>query len=340
MVYEMKTQHELIEKLKSFFVINPLLMLTTFITAVAFFAIVSICYSESSYVYIIACCISFILLTCIDIIKSNKLKFILLFLIIALFSIDYLLPQRLLPFDILLLFSLAVIVILPVSQLIYHLLPFKKKYVENLTYESDASFVENLLQLLTIAAIQLAVTLILTLLLSLIAYIFRDKTLIEALYVSEQAYYFSFYEYLKKIFFTIIPFCFFGTIFFIKKDYLQNLNRFFISALFSITLICTLTAPFYLYLEEFDVLDPLCYTTGGESFNPYNIPKLKEGMTKEEIINLVGEPVLELKENFYHKNELCFTKCRIDDTNWFRLSVEFDENGKASEIHTYWTWGM
>lgn len=337
----MITQHELIEKLKSYFVINPLLMLTTFITAVAFFAILGISNSDSPYVYILACCIAFIILTSIDCIKSNKLKCIMFFLIvIALFFIDYCLPQRILPFDSSLLFSFALIVIPPVSQLIYHLLPFKKKYVENLSYESDASLVENFLQLLTIVAIQLAVTLILTLLLSLIAYIFRDKALIEALCVNEQSYYFRFSEYLKKIFFTILPFSFFGTILFIKKDYLQNLNRFFVFSLLSITLICMMAFPSYLYLEEFDVLDPLCFTTRGESFNPYNIPKLKEGMTKEEIINLIGEPLEEIKENYNNKNELVFTKCGIDDTNWFRLSVEFDENGKASKIYTYWTWGM
>ncbi|MBO4728724.1 MAG: hypothetical protein J5631_09915 [Spirochaetaceae bacterium] len=337
----MEVQYNLIEKLKSFFVINPLLITSTFITAVAFFTILGISNSESISVCIIACCIAFLIITCIDCIKSNKLKYILFFVILlALFLEDYLLPQKILPFDSSILFSFALIVIPPFSQLLYHIAPLKKKYVEKLSYESDSSFIENIIQLLTIVAIQLAVTLILTLLLSLIAYIFRDKALVEALYVSDQAYYFSFYEYMKKIFFTILPFSFFGTILFVKKDYLQNLNRFFIFTLISITIICAVTFPLYLVFEEFDVFDPLCYTMKSESFNPYNIPKLKEGMTKEEIINLIGEPVSEIKENFNHKNQILFTKCKVDDTNWYNLSVEFDEYGKASKIISYWSWGM
>ena len=143
----------------------------------------------------------------------------------------------------------------------------------------------------------------------------------------------------KKIFFTILPFSFFGTILFIKRDYLQKLNCFFIFTLISITVICAFTFSAYLFFEEFDVLDPLCYTIKSETFNPYNIPKLKEGMTKEEIINLVGEPVSEIKENFNHKKQIFFTKCEVDDTYWYYLSMEFDEYGKASKISFHWSWG-
>ncbi len=341
-IIKMKNQHNLSQKIKSFFVINPLFILITFIISIFFFVILNLNNFNNTnrylFKYICIFCIEAFLIITIYCLKSNKLRYIFSLATFAVLSvIEFFLESFLnwtFPFSLMLIFVPAF------SQLIYHLVPLKKKRQENLFYKTDSDFVENAVHFIIIIVIQLTVTFLLSLLIAVITWKNRDIALIDALNIEKYInHYLKFTKYLKKSYFTILPFSFFFTIIFIKKEYLQNLNRFFISSLIAVTFLSYMFFIGYYWQEEFNVFNPLDMTIRTENFNPYNISQIKEKMTKEEIINLIGEPLSEIEYYLNHKNKLLFTKCKIDDTWWYYFSVEFDENEKASKIISYWTWG-
>ena len=76
--------------------------------------------------------------------------------------------------------------------------------------------------------------------------------------------------------------------------------------------------------------NPLADTKVSESFKPLNLPLLKEGMTKEEVLNLLGEPLSQSESCFYYTEE--------NGKGWydyFILEVHF-ENDAVVTIRKDW----
>jgi hypothetical protein len=61
----------------------------------------------------------------------------------------------------------------------------------------------------------------------------------------------------------------------------------------------TAYAQFIKGFETLCIYNPLIDTSYSESFNPYNIPKLKIGMSREEVMALVGAPLDEHSNRDY-----------------------------------------
>ncbi len=76
--------------------------------------------------------------------------------------------------------------------------------------------------------------------------------------------------------------------------------------------------------------NPLADTKVSESFKPLNLPLLKEGMPKEEVLNLLGEPLSQSESCFYYTEE--------NGKGWydyFILKVYF-ENDAVVKIRKDW----
>ncbi|MBP5436915.1 MAG: hypothetical protein J6Y30_02915 [Treponema sp.] len=89
----------------------------------------------------------------------------------------------------------------------------------------------------------------------------------------------------------------------------------------------------FLMLADNDLIyykNPLADTKVSESFKPLNLPLLKEGMTKEEVLNLLGEPLSQSESCFYYTEE--------NGKGWydyFILEVHF-ENDAVVKIRKDW----
>lgn len=78
--------------------------------------------------------------------------------------------------------------------------------------------------------------------------------------------------------------------------------------------------------------NPLADTKVSESFKPLNLPLLKEGMTKEEVFNLLGEPLRISKDG----NSFRYAEEGGYNEYWYLLlAVEFKDN-TLSHIEKEW----
>ncbi len=78
--------------------------------------------------------------------------------------------------------------------------------------------------------------------------------------------------------------------------------------------------------------NPLADTKVSESFKPLNLPLLKEGMTKEEVLNLLGEPLRISKDG----NSFRYAEEGGYNEYWYLLlAVEFKDN-TLSHIEKEW----
>lgn len=80
--------------------------------------------------------------------------------------------------------------------------------------------------------------------------------------------------------------------------------------------------------------NPLADTKVSESFKPLNLPLLKEGMTKEEVFNLLGEPLRISKDgnSFYYAEDGGY-----GEYWYFWLSLDFEGNS-LSLINKEWAY--
>lgn len=80
--------------------------------------------------------------------------------------------------------------------------------------------------------------------------------------------------------------------------------------------------------------NPLADTKVSESFNPLNLPLIEEGMTKEEVLNLLGNPIQISKDknSFYYAEEGGY-----GEYWYFWLSLDFEGNS-LSRINKEWAY--
>ncbi len=80
--------------------------------------------------------------------------------------------------------------------------------------------------------------------------------------------------------------------------------------------------------------NPLADTKVSESFKPLNLPLLKEGMAKEEVLNLLGDPIQISKDknSFYYAEEGGY-----GEYWYFWLSLDFEGNS-LSLINKEWAY--
>jgi hypothetical protein len=72
--------------------------------------------------------------------------------------------------------------------------------------------------------------------------------------------------------------------------------------------------------------NPLIDTRYSETFNVYNIDKIEIGMTKEEVINLIGEPLNSIEDPGRDSGWTRWTgdgKSFFGDYEWFSVSLNF-----------------
>jgi hypothetical protein len=80
------------------------------------------------------------------------------------------------------------------------------------------------------------------------------------------------------------------------------------------------------------VYNPLIDTRHSADFNPYNVPRLEVGMSREEVISLIGTPLGENNGYMDYTSDGAF---KFGDFAWFELLIKLDD-GKVSKITSLW----
>ena len=185
--------------------------------------------------------------------------------------------------------------------------------------------------LLRVTLFLLAVALA-SLVLSLIPYFYywvgRNKELIEAIWPELNSHFpFIFITFILIFLFPLSVIL--AAILVIKKI------RIALSLVFPIIAIFGFTSFLMLAFNDFKYYkNPLADTKVSESFKPLNLPLLKEGMTKEEVLNLLGDPIQISKDknSFYYAEEGGYGEY------WYLLlAVEFKDN-TLSHIEKEWAY--
>ena len=174
--------------------------------------------------------------------------------------------------------------------------------------------------LLRVTLFLLAVALA-SLVLSLIPYFYywvgRNKELIEAIWPELNSHFpFIFITFILIFLFPLSVIL--AAILVIKKI------RIALSLVFPMIAIFGFTSFLMLAFNDFKYYkNPLADTKVSESFKPLNLPLIEEGMTKEEVLNLLGEP-LSISED---GNHFCYAeKGGHGKYVYLRLNVEFEGN--------------
>ena len=185
--------------------------------------------------------------------------------------------------------------------------------------------------LLRVTLFLLAVALA-SLVLSLIPYFYywvgRNKELIEAIWPELNSHFpFIFITFILIFLFPVSVIL--AAILVIKKI------RIALSLVFPMIAIFGFTSFLMLAFNDFKYYkNPLADTKVSESFNPLNLPLLKEGMTKEEVFNLLGDPIRISKDknSFYYAEEGGY-----GEYWYFWLSLDFEGNS-LSHINKEWAY--
>ncbi|MBQ1726479.1 MAG: hypothetical protein II039_03735 [Treponema sp.] len=185
--------------------------------------------------------------------------------------------------------------------------------------------------LLRVTLFLLAVALA-SLVLSLIPYFYywfgRNKELIEAIWPELNSHFpFIFITFILIFLFPVSVIL--AIILVIKKI------RIALSLVFPMIAIFGFTSFLMLAFNDFKYYkNPLADTKVSESFKPLNLPLLKEGMTKEEVLNLLGDPIRISKDknSFYYAEEGGY-----GEYWYFWLSLDFEGNS-LSLINKEWAY--
>ncbi|WP_407427960.1 hypothetical protein [Treponema sp.] len=152
----------------------------------------------------------------------------------------------------------------------------------------------------------------------------RNKALIEALRPSLDDSKFAFYRFTYWFVFPIA--CLFILAIKLKK------KKIALSIVFPI-IVSIGAISFFIFCFEYDLKyykNPLADTLVSGSFKPLNVPLLKEGMSKEEVLELLGKPI--------HAGEDKFRYAEENGRGWydyFNLDVYF-ENDIVVKINKAW----
>lgn len=133
----------------------------------------------------------------------------------------------------------------------------------------------------------------------------------------------------------------------LKKNFLNRLSRRMVYLILFLFTICTELAIAPIGGEMPCFWNPLEDTKHSASFKPENVPLVKIGMTKEEVLALVGEPFrakdsknhYAIEDDFRTADFFDYTGDAASffaDFGWYEFSVQFDSEGKASEITSRW----
>ena len=194
------------------------------------------------------------------------------------------------------------------------------------------SFLKTLCVFLLFIVIALAISMLLGLAVGAVSYRVRDRELIAAICGNSYSTY-SFVAYFLEF---TMDFAFIGfavSAVILRKFLFKGVGFVFLPLVVVIEVMMFLISLFsWTGAETQCMYSPLIDTEHSETFNPYNVPKVRTGMTREEVIQLIGEPLYE-RENTMH-----FTDdgaCSFGDFAWYELWIDF-EDGKASEIYSDW----
>lgn len=100
-------------------------------------------------------------------------------------------------------------------------------------------------------------------------------------------------------------------------------------------------------VEGYNIFDPYIDTEFAENYTPKKFDSILMNLTKEEVINILGEP---LYTNTW-KNEIRFMytrdsylskkskiKCLIGDFAWYRSNIYFNTKGVITRIDKGWNY--
>lgn len=121
---------------------------------------------------------------------------------------------------------------------------------------------------------------------------------------------------------------------------LITINKFIYIRLIPLKIIVLLI--FFLFTRGYEDICPwniLEDTRTSESFNVYNIDKIRIGMEKEEVVNLIGSPLVERRKagDEYWQNWTGDGKSNIGDYAWLEVRIKFYDN-KVSDFTIEWVY--
>ncbi|MBQ3800762.1 MAG: hypothetical protein II837_10745 [Treponema sp.] len=187
---------------------------------------------------------------------------------------------------------------------------------------------KKLISFLLFLIIGIAINLFLGLCIGTVFYFLRDKELAAALggiYFIE--YFWYFYLGLGVIGWIV-------SLTIMRKSLFEGLGFVFLPVEIIIVLFSLLMAygGFVMGFETICIYDLLIDTEYSESFNPYNIQNLEVGMSRDEVIALVGAPLDERNNTIYYTHD---GKCPFGDFAWYELSLELEDD-KVIGITSHW----
>jgi hypothetical protein len=167
-------------------------------------------------------------------------------------------------------------------------------------------------------------TVILALLASVIIWYKRDIPLMEITHIE---YFSPLYVFISLVFITMIVS--YAVILAVNMAKSLKINKTICILLFPVKYF--ILGMLFLFTggsESLCVWDPLVDTNHSAAFNVYNIDKIEEGMTKEYVTALIGEPLDTYtdKEGVMYLKYTQDGKCSYGDYAWFEFQLEFRDN--------------
>lgn len=149
-------------------------------------------------------------------------------------------------------------------------------------------------------------------------YLIRDKELIAAICHNPRDSYtgYHFFNYINDFFFLVWFFGFVIAAFLLRKSLFRGMGFVFLPfeiAVFCFTLVMAFATTM---IEKQCIYNPLIDTCHSESFNPYNVPKVEIGMSREEVVRLIGEPLREMGSHAFFTGD---GACTFGDYAWYDL---------------------
>ncbi len=193
-----------------------------------------------------------------------------------------------------------------------------------------AALLKKFCALLIFLALGVVISLIFGMAFGTIFYLMRDVELIDAI-CKDEGYSFPFYVY--DFTFGLSFFGFVISAISMRKFLFRGLGFVFtpfVIAFFGLSFLLSLFS--LTGCETMCVYNPLIDTRHSADFNPYNVPRLEVGMSREKVISLIGTPLGENNGYMDYTSDGAF---KFGDFAWFELLIKL-EDGKVSKITSLW----